>query len=217
MLRQKSEETVNLDRWELLVERLELEDASDWNVRLRGFLAMDEAAVIHHMYRTELATSDTETASLYMFDYTSPKANVVSDARQLTGGCMLSVPKDLSDVSLKVSRRLHKVLESLAASATGSAIIRFPDAPEFNEAVTVYSRDEAGAKRLLTKPARDILQRALYEREANPTFLMGERQLLFTASADANDANRLRPIEMLSADLLTLYAVFKQGSGKSLP
>lgn len=196
------------DPWQDLVARLELKDASAWTKRLRSFLALGQDTRIYHNYRTSIALAGAREAKLYFFDYeASDSAASLRQASALVGGCMLSVPHDLGPVSLRAVRRPpHKVLEALGASATGSAAIKFED-ESFNDAVTVYARDEAAVKTLLGAPLLSILKRALTQRGVEPTFLLGERQLLFFTPLEAETPKRLLPLELLAADLLSLYAL----------
>ena len=161
------------------------------------------------VYRTELVLGPEQYANLYFLDYA---ATSLTGDGTVTSVCILSLAQPTYPVSLKAARKVHAVLESLNASASGGNIVRFPGDPDFDREVTIYARDEAAVRRLLFDPARAVLRRALYERTsaptAGPTFLLGERQLLFSNSAPATDKTPLRVLELLAADLLSLYALF---------
>lgn len=188
--------------WQDLVERLELEEASHRAPALRTFLDVGDA-VMEPVYRTGFELGSETSANLYFLDYAES-----AGAGNVTSVCILSLARPTFSVALKASRKVHKVLEALNASASGGAIIRFPKDPAFDREVTVYSRDEAATRYLLFEPTRAILKKALCERGIAPTFLMGERQLLFSNSAPTTDVTPLHALERLAADLLSLYATF---------
>ena len=200
------------EAWAALVERLELKPASERaRRRLKRFLNLEGETAFGPVYRSALDVGAEERAALILFEYTSSRSGV---APQLTSGCMLSLPHEVSRVSLKVSRKLHRVLESLGASATGSQVVQFPADTDFGSKVTVYARAEEEARSVLSKPVRAVLQRALYTRGVEPTLLLGEKQLLFSYPV-AEGATELGALELLTTDLLSLYALVPQAHDPS--
>jgi hypothetical protein len=85
-------------------------------------------------------------------------------------------------------------------------VVKFGDA-DFDTTVTVYAREQDAVQKLLHPKAREVLKRALWERDIAPTFLLGEKVLLFSHTALAEKATKLESLERLAADLLSLYAV----------
>ena len=196
------------EAWRRLAERLELEKASERAPKLRQFLNLAPSTVFGPVYRTYVETGEDHEAGLYLFEYTPHRQNPAAEVEGLASVCMLAVYHEISPIPLKALRKRHRVLESIDASATGSAIVPFSEVDEaFDKAVTVFARDEATAHRLLTSGTRTLLKRALCEREVAPTFLLGERQLFFTHAAPATQPTPLNVLESLATDLLSLYAL----------
>jgi hypothetical protein len=124
---------------------------------------------------------------------------------------MLVTPERVSAISLKATRKAHKILESIGASASGGSVVQFAD-DEFDKAVTVYARSVEETKEFLHPKAREILKRSLWEREIAPTFLLGEKVLLFSHTAPADKPTKLAGLERLAADLLSLYAAIAKSN-----
>ena len=188
-----------------LAARLELSEASERVPKLRQFLNLAPSTTFGPVYRTYVETNDNHKVGLYLFEYTPQRQNPAAEAEGLTSVCMLAVYHEISPIPLKALRKRHRILESIDASATGSAVVPVEEA--FDEEVTVFARDEATVHRLLTPGVRTLLKRALCERDIAPTFLLGERQLFFTHAAPATQPTPLTALESLATDLLSLYAL----------
>ena len=189
------------DAWRALAKKLELLDASDAERMLRTLLNLDKRVRFGPIYFLSLG----EGERLLLFDYEEP----VGGAPYTTSACLITTRTPFAAASLKASRKPHAVLESLGASAAGGAPIQVPSDRAFNEAVTVYARDEAGTRRLLTPEVRALLRRTLLTREAAPTLRVGERHLLLSARARRETPVKLDTLEAFSSDLLSLYAALK--------
>ena len=189
------------DAWRALAKKLELLDASDAERMLRTLLNLDKRIRFGPIYFLSLG----EGERLLLFDYEEP----VGGSPYTTSACLITTRTPFSATSFKASRKPHAVLESLGASAAGGAPVQISDDRAFNEAVTVYARDEAGAQRLLTPEVRALLRRALLTREAAPTLRVGERHLLLSARARREVPIKLDALETFSSDLLSLYAALK--------
>ena len=193
------------EAWQQLAARLELEGAVERAPKLRQFLNLVPSTLFGPVYRTYIETGEDHKVGLYLFEYTPHRQNPAAEAEGLVSVCMLAVYHDISPIPLKALRKRHRVLESIDASATGSAVV--PIEETFDKEVTVFARDEATARRLLSPGVRTLLKRALCEREVAPTFLLGERQLFFTHTAPATQPTPLGVLESLATDLLSLYAL----------
>src|SRR5690606_16067842 len=72
-------------------------------------------------------------------------------------------PKEF--VSMRITARLSPVLEAIEAGRTGTSRLDFSggetDDERFDRAVSVYTREEQAARRLLGPPARQVLTRLL--------------------------------------------------------
>ncbi len=191
--------------WRHFAEVLELQAASG-SLGLIRQLLNEPVAAISAIYRNEVEAMNGTKVGLFFLDYEQTQVRPMGHVEQLVSVCMLVAPQRFTDISLKATRKAHKILEAIGASAAGGSVLSFDD-PEFDKAVSVYARDVAEAKLLLHDKARDVLRRALWERDIAPTFLLGERVLLFSHTAFADRPTLLQWLERLAADLLSLYAV----------
>ena len=189
-------------QWCALGERLELDPSPGSHALLRGLLNLEPQAVLEPIYRAELSFENERRARLYLLDYT----NVSERAEQLASVALLNFEKPFTDVHLKASQKLHKVLESLQASASLSTPLNFPEDPNFSARITVLVRDAQGAKALLMQRPRHILDKALNKRDCAPTFLLGEKQLVLTNLAPVSEPTPLELLEMLALDLISFYS-----------
>jgi hypothetical protein len=196
--------------WQAFAKVFALQEASG-SLGLIRLLLNEPVVAISAIYRSEVEAMNGTRVSLYFLDYEQVQVRPMGHVEQLVSVCMLVTPQRLSDVSLKATRKAHKILESLGASAAGGSVVQFDDG-DFDKAVTVYARSVEETKQLLHTKARDILKRALWERDIAPTFLLGEKVLLFSHTALANKPTKLAGLERLAADLLSLYAVIAKSN-----
>jgi hypothetical protein len=191
--------------WQKFAAALELQAASG-SLGMIRMLLNEPVAAISAIYRNEVEAMNGTKVSMFFLDYEQVQVRPMGHVEQLVSVCMLVTPQRFTNISLKATRKAHKILEAIGASAAGGAVVQF-DESEFDKAVTVYARELEEAKRLLHASARDILKRALWERDIAPTFLLGERVLLFSHTALVSKPTKLEGLERLAADLLSLYAV----------
>lgn len=187
--------------WEIFAKRLGFVPAEGSIGLIRNLLNEPMVNIIA-LYKTEVEVAE-QKLQMFFLDYQQPNAKPVP---QLVSVCML-VLAEKSFISLKASRKPHKVMEKLGASAIGGEIVPFDEA-SFSEDVTVYSRNVEATQKLLHARAREILHRALYERGISPTFLLGEKVLLFSHAVTLAKPTPLESLEGLAADILSLYAAF---------
>ncbi len=196
--------------WQAFAQSLELQAASG-SLGMIRMLLNEPVAAISAVYRSEVETMNGLRVSLYFLDYEQVQVRPMGHVEQLVSVCMLVAPQKLSDISLKANRKAHKVLEAIGASAAGGAVVKFDD-EVFDSTVTVYARNIDEPKRLLHSKAREILKRALWERDIAPTFLLGERVVLFSHTAFADKPTKLDGLERLATDLLSLYAAIAKSN-----
>lgn len=189
--------------WLELAEKLELTDAADREPLLRELLNVGES--VQPIYSLTFNQQD----SVLLFDYHDVPAGSVA---QTVSAALITVPYALADVSLRASKKLDKVLESLGASATGGQLVQVANDQNFNDQVTVYARDAVSATRLLRAPLRRCLLRALCDRDTKPTFLLGERHLLLSNRAPQDKPTPMNVVEAMLIDILSLYAALRAGS-----
>lgn len=188
-------------RWLDLAKELGLERADDGEALLHDLLDLPSGARLGPVLRL----AQPGTAYTYLFYYSQPTE---ARSRQLPciTGCLLVSGDRVSPVSWRAVRKLHNVISSLQASATGGRVALVPGADEFNEKVTVVARHEEEVVRLLRPPVREVLERAIRRLEPPPTLTVGEQRILLTA---ASEKVALDEVEYLLSDVLSLYAALE--------
>ena len=184
--------------WEALAARLDFKRAPLNESFLRTVLSLDITVTLDALYSKDLEPD----LQLHLCSYRAPRQQFV---------CLLQF-KAVTGIALKASRKLHRVLESLGASASGAAVLALEHDPDFSERITVYARDQERARQLLKAPLRAVLLRALYDRTVSPTFLLGEQHALFSYSQDLGESiqeKQLEPLEGLLLDLLSIYGFLR--------
>jgi hypothetical protein len=205
-----SSEPVLADRlkdWEALAKRFDLEPSPESQALLRSILDLDQDTAVAPIYRNELKLLSDRRIRLYLFDYLDLKKRSIGRPEQLVSVCMLSAQEPFSQLSLKVVRKPHKVLETLEASKSGSTVLDFPDDPNFSEKITIYTREPEAARRLFNQAIRERLIHAFYERDVSPILLLGEKRLLFSSATPAKQPTSLVSLDRLIGDLLSLFAL----------
>lgn len=192
--------------WLEFAKSLDLQEA-EGSLGMMRMLLNEPVASMSALYKREVVAADESKLRMFFLDYQQTNTKHVP---QLVSVCLLAIAQK-TFISLKASRKPHKVMEKLGASASGGIVVPFEDSA-FSEAVTVYARDIEAAQKTLHSKAREILHRALYDRGIAPTFLLGEKVLLFSNSVSLEHPTPLSSLEGLAADLLSLYAalVLKQ-------
>jgi hypothetical protein len=196
--------------WQTFAKVYNLQEATGSLGFIRQLLN-EPVAAISAVYRSQVEAMNGTKVNLYFLDYEQIQVRPMGHVEQLVSVCMLVTPERISNISIKATRKAHKILESIGASASGGAVMKFDDL-EFDNAVTVYARDIEETKALLHGKAREMLRRALWERDIAPTFLLGEKVLMFSHTAPANKPTKLSGLERLAADLLSLYAVIDKSN-----
>ena len=185
-------------RWLELAKKLGLERATNGEAMLQELLDPPPGATFGPVLRVEQAGS-VETLLFY---YKQP---VAERSRQLPcmTGCLLVSATAFSPVSWRAVRKVHNVISSLQASATGGQIALVPGADEFNEKVTVVARHGEQAVGLLGPAVRQVLERVVDRLEPPPTVTVGEQRILLTAAGPDVPFDE---VEYLLSDALSLYA-----------
>ncbi len=130
---------------------------------------------------------------------------------------------DRVNLSLRVSSRRNKALESIQASRSGAQRLEIPEHPDFDEHVSVYAREPQEARRFLTPAVRVVLARMLTTADdateaaqprggpggllapsVAPSVVVGTRNLLLTL--EPRESLPFEPLAHLLIDMLSLYA-----------
>ena len=194
--------TLREEAWQHFATRLELSDETFSESVLRDFLALDGRVLFGPIKGLLLSSGE----HLVYFDYYESRNGPLGSVKHITSVCMLSVPKALANISVKASRKLSPILESLGASAIGGTVLSLNDDAAFTQAITLIANKPELVTTLLTPIVKRLLHKALYERRAEPTFLLGEHHLLFLNKKLEHDPTPLETLELFSSDLLSLYS-----------
>lgn len=184
--------------------------------------------------RDQFALGGGELDPVYALQRTDQPQLVAFDQRRERHGPTGSVAKlrtlvavrsevDRASLSLRLSSRRSKALESIEASRSGAQRLELPDFPDFDEHVSVYTREPEEARLLLTPAVRGVLARLLKTADdatnaaqprggrsgllapsVAPSVVMGTRNLLLTL--EPREPLPLEPLAELLIDMLSLYA-----------
>lgn len=208
-----------------------------------GFAAefeLDPMPDLAELLRDQFALGGGELDPVYALQRTDQPQVVAFDQRRERRGPTGSVATlrtlvavrsqvDRSSLSLRVSSRRSKALESIEASRSGAQRLELPDHPDFDEHVSVYTREPQQARRLLTPAVRMVLGRLLTTADGAteaaqprgrrvglatptvaPSVVVGTRNLLLTLEPRA--PLPFQPLADLLIDMLSLYAALSSTS-----
>ncbi|MEX2542436.1 MAG: hypothetical protein WD314_11535 [Trueperaceae bacterium] len=191
--------------WKNVTSRLGLVAAEDGTAVVTEMLDLPGDVVLGAVHRLDRA-GDLQA---YAFWYRrSPHSR--SREQVVVIACLLVAASPISPVSWRASRKLHNVIASLQASATGGEVIAVEGAEEFNQRVTVVAREGERLRGLLTPAVRRVLERAVTRLDPPPAITVGESSILLAATS-AEPA--LDTVEFLLSDVLSLYAALNGDPG----
>ena len=193
------------DVWAEFAERLELEDATASAERMRRWLDLDDVT-LDPVY----ALRRPDQPALYIFEYVRTLSGPTGSVAQPVWSCLLRSEEAFAPLALRAHPKRNKVIESLEASRTGSAVVELPT--PCGGGITVFARDPAQAGRIVTEQVCNVFARAL-ERRGAASVVVGERHVLATLEpspdleGDADGTEALAALEPLAADVYALYAL----------
>ncbi|HZJ09246.1 MAG TPA: hypothetical protein VFD39_06085 [Trueperaceae bacterium] len=212
----RRQSTSRAKAWQAFAADLELEDGSELLGRLREHLDLGpgEIAPIYTLARPA-------QPQLVLFDQLRERSGPTGSVSSLRSCVLLRARAQVEFVSMRITGRLNPVLEAIEAGRTGSSRIDTARGGEFDDTVSVYARDEEGARRLLTAPAQGVLVRLLggagspldiddsipdtVTRSAGPpVVVIGSRDVLLTLEEPEPVA--FERLTDLTADMMSLYA-----------
>lgn len=184
--------------WQEVTGRLGLEPSAEGHALVGELLDLPADASIGPVHRVR----ESGPAQVYLFWYRH-STHVRSPEPVYVTTCLLVSDSVLSPTSWRASRKLHSVIASLQASATGGEVIAVEGAEAFNRRVTLVAREGSRLLALLTPAVRGVLERMMTRTEPPPALTVGERRILLsvTGARPAFDA-----VEFLMTDALSLYA-----------
>ena len=187
------------DRWAAFAATLEAQDGDAAAERLRRFLDLDEAELLHvHVLRRP------GQVSLYLFDVVRRRVGPSGQVVRWSTWALVRADRPLSPVPFRAGPRREAVLESLEASRTGATRVDLSVRPEVDALLAVLARDPVAVRALLTPAVTDVLQR-LVAAGPGAAVVVGERHLL--AHVDVEEDGDPAAALPLATDLLTLSAL----------
>lgn len=186
--------------WQETAGRLGLSQAEGGQSMVRELLDLADDVVVSEVQKAER----TGRVDAYVFWYRRAAESRSQQALVVTA-CLLISDDLFSPVSWRASRKVHEVIASLQASATGGEVIAVPGAESFNDRVTVVARNGQELLPSLTPATRRVLER-IVARAHPATLTVGQRRILLsiTGGQPAHEA-----VEFLLADALSLYAALE--------
>lgn len=146
--------------WRAFAAELELEDGSELAGKLHDHLDLGSGEL-----KPIYTLSRPNQPRLILFDQLRERSGPTGSVSSLRTCVLLRARTPVEFVSMRITRRLSPALEAIEAGRTGSSrLVLAGEAAqdhEFDALVSVYTRDEAGARRLLNAPARQVIGRLL--------------------------------------------------------
>lgn len=176
------------DEWDRFAAELELVAGDDLAGRLPDQLGLGpgEIGPVYALVRPG-------QPRLVVFDQARERVGPTGKVTGVRSCVLVRAEADVEFVSLRVTERLGRAMEKIEAGRTGSVRMEGTGDPAFDERLGVYARDEAGARRLLSRPVREALLRLLCDGPAPsddgdrpvrgrvaPVVVIGGRNVLLT-------------------------------------
>ena len=184
------------ERWRAFAEELAAQNAEAASDRLKRFLDLDDAEV-RHLH----AVRHTGEPSLYIFDVLRRRRGPAGEVERWSSWALVRSDRSLSPASFRAAPRRSEVLESLAASRTGSERVDLSVWPDLDAAIALYAREPAQIRGLLSPAVADTLL-ALLTVDASVEVIVGQRHLIARFEvAESDDPARVKSV---ASDLLLL-------------
>lgn len=198
--RSSSKPTERAVRWADFARTLELRDATSGAERLRRFLDLEDAEVLHlHVLQRD------SQPSLYLFDVRNTRSGPAGVVHRWASWAVVRADRTLSEVAFRASPRREAVLESLEASRTGAMRVDLSDRPDVDARMAVLARDPTKVLGALAAPATEVLLR-LVGQGPSASVVVGERHLIARVDVDP-EADPGLALTPLATDLLALSAL----------
>jgi hypothetical protein len=186
------------DRWAAFASRLGASPADDVAERLRRFLDLDAAEVLHvHALRRP------EAPTLYLFDVVRRRRGPTGEVVRWSAWCLVRGERPLAPASFRATARRDGVLESLEASRSGAVRVDLGAFPEVDAALAVFARDAVAVRAALTPPVTLGLVR-LVAAGPDAVVTVGEHHLI--GRMDVEEAGDPADLEPIAEGLVDLAA-----------
>lgn len=191
------------ERWRAFAGELEAQPAPAASERLRRFLDLDEAEV-HHVH----AVRHVGEPSLFVFDVLRRRRGPRGEVARWSSWALVRSDRTLAPTSFRAAPRRPEVLESLAASRTGSERVDLGAWPTLDAAVALFAREPDGVRALLSPSLADTLLRLLAV-DPSTEVIVGQRHLI--ARLDVAESDEPARVKPLAGDLLLLSSLLRAG------
>jgi hypothetical protein len=196
--RRRPRDPSRADRWSAFAARLGAAPADDVAERLRRFLDLDEAELLHvHALRRP------DAPTVYLFDVVRRRRGPTGEVVRWSAWCLVRGDRTLAPVSFRATARREAVLESLEASRSGAVRVDLGAFPEVDAALAVFARDAVSVRAALTPPVNVVLAR-LVAVGPGGVVTVGERHLI--GRMDVEEAGDPADLAPLADGLLELAA-----------
>lgn len=184
--------------WRSHADRLGLEAVEDGAELLNDLLGLGPDASVGPVY----SAPGSDPARVLVFDYLDTSLPPGGRESRETTACLLVAPERIAAAPLRAYPRLHEVMATIRAGASGGQLVSVQD-EEFERVATVVAREPAAATATLTPAVRAVLARCLARPGASATVSVSESSLLLGVRGEGR---ALEALEFLISDLLSLYA-----------
>lgn len=187
-------------RWAEFARAFELRDAASAAERLRRFLDLEDAEVLHlHVLQRD------GQPSLYLFDVRSTRSGPAGVVHRWASWAVVRADRTVSQVAFRASPRREAVLESLEASRTGAMRVDLSDRPDVDARMAVLARHPDQVRGALAEATTEVLLR-LVGQAPSASVVVGERHLIARVDVDPEE-DPGQALALLATDLLALSAL----------
>lgn len=210
-----------LQEWARFAEEFEFQEAAELTEPLGQQFSLGEGQLT-----PVYALRRPGQPLLVAFDQRRERSGPTGSVMHLRTFVAVRGASDQSAPPMRASARRGKALESLEAGRSGAERLPMPDDPEFDESVSVYTREPHGAKAVLTPPVRSVLRRLLlaadqaaqnangadatFATSVAPSLVVGQRNLLLCL--EPRSALPVNALGSLLADMLSLHVALEAAS-----
>lgn len=203
-----------LTQWRAFAREFELEGADDLAESLQQQFGLYDGELVHvHALRRQ------GQPMLVVFDKQRQRSGPTGSVSNLHTFVAVRGVRPQSAPPMRATARRGKALEALEAGRSGARRLSLNNVPDFDDSVSVYTREPNTARAVLTPPVRTVLRRLILAADeamlaangseagaatsVGPSLVVGQRDLLLCL-----EPRRPLPVTALGgllADMLSLH------------
>ncbi len=203
-----------LVEWEQFAEEFEFVEAGELAAPLEEQFSLGEGQLLP-IY----ALRRTGQPLLVAFDQRRERSGPTGSVVSLRTFVAVRGSSSQSAPPMRAGARRGRALERLEAGRSGATRLELPSDPAFDESISVYTREPAGARAVLTAPVRETLRRLLLTADSAaqrvngvdgsfattvaPSLVVGQRNLLLCL--EPRGVLPVSDLGALLADMLSLH------------